>query len=675
MAYPTFQTYSTTQNLETYSIYWLDAVVNNEGNMITQKKLRGIINQLLTFVDAEEFLERVRLIEKGDLTILIVSGQLGRIVVPEMQNLEQVCSIYIYCGNKKAHLGWSQPYSKVKAVCDDPDELINTIRIDQKRRCRIEEPIAMDILDRTSTDLNGEFLHYRLLIDALIRMKPNEQDQKELIELLGKEYEGNEYELKLVNEFGKGYESSRAIWWYTRESFVYRLLNKALRIRNIEVIFLMRNIIGDIYKKLLANQCSKRVTVYRGQIMSSDEIKQFQKSVGSIISLNSFLSTSSKREVAQEFAVQSMESCSSSSGSVGVIFKIEADPSVTCDSKGDNRRPFAQIGGLSYYGGSEAEILFMVGSIFRLEDISEDKSVGDMKIWMIRITLCSDNENHLRELYDHMKSQENGREETNLKSLGLMMWKMGKFDLAEKYLLRHLRELPPNDPSLGAVYQCLGLVADSKGDYDRSLEWYKKSLEITTRTSPSDYINIGNTHNSVGEVHRKKGDYVQALKSFNQAVSLFKEADDENHPRMASFYGNIGNINAEEKKYSEALNFYEKTLAIQKKHLPDGHADLGSLYNNIGLVHYYLDHDDVALEYFEQSRTISLKALPSQHPDVADTYHNMGLVYERKGELEQALKLFKKSQTIYEVALPVHHSKLLDIRNIAKRVQNKIKSK
>ncbi|CAF1620535.1 unnamed protein product [Rotaria magnacalcarata] len=295
MAYTIFQTYTTNQNLETHSIYWLDAVVNNEGNMIAQKKLRGIINQLLTFVNAEEFLEHVRLIEKGDLTILIVSGQLGRIVVPEMQKLEQVCSIYIYCGNKKTNLECSQPYSK---VCPCP--CVSTFHV---------------LLSSC-----------RLLVDALIRMKPNEQDQKELIELLRKEYEGNEYELKLVNEFGKGYESSRAIWWYTRNSFVYGLLNKALRVRNIEMIFLMRNIIGDIYTKLLANQCEKPVTVYRGQIMSGDEIKQFRKSVGSIISLNSFLSTSSKREVAEEFAVQSMELCSSSSDSVGVIFKIEADP-------------------------------------------------------------------------------------------------------------------------------------------------------------------------------------------------------------------------------------------------------------------------------------------------------------------------------------------------------------
>ncbi|CAF4961196.1 unnamed protein product, partial [Rotaria socialis] len=103
---------SSNDNLETYSIFWLDASVNNEENIKAQKKLRRIINQLRTFVDPEDFLDRVRFIQQGDLTILIVSGQMGRIVVPEMQKLSQVSSIYVYCFNKEANLQWSQPYKK-----------------------------------------------------------------------------------------------------------------------------------------------------------------------------------------------------------------------------------------------------------------------------------------------------------------------------------------------------------------------------------------------------------------------------------------------------------------------------------------------------------------------------------------------------------------------------------
>ncbi|CAF3562162.1 unnamed protein product [Rotaria socialis] len=660
-------------DLETYSIVWLDASVNSEENMDAQKKLRSIVNQLRTFIDPEEFMKDVGFIRQGDLTILIISGQLGRIVVPEMQKLEEMCSIYIYCFNKEANLEWSRSFSKVKAVCNKLDELIDVIRVDQKHRSRNEESLGIDILDRSSTELNGDFLHSQLLIDVLIRMKPSEQDQNELIELLKTEYKGNEAELRRVHEFASKYASNCAIWWYTRDSFVYRLLNKALRVRNVEMIFLMRNIIRDVYEQLRVNQCEKRVIVYRGQMISGNEMKKLRASIGNIISLNSFLSTSLNRKIAERFVGQSIGSCSSDDR-VGVIFEIEADPRLISDTKVDNRRPFAQIDEFSYYG-EEAEILFMIGSIFRLEAIRQDDSLGDMRVWIIRMRLCSDDENDLKKLYDHMKNEYGVSKETNLMSLGYLMWKMGKFDLAEKYYRRCLSEPSSNDCSLSVLYQRLGLVANSKGDDDSSLEWYEKSLERMMKTRPSDYVNIGNAHNNIGNAHRNKGDNVRALESYNRAVSLFQEAHDENHPKMAMFYNNIGLICRQEKSYLEALDFYEKSLAIWKNHLPADHPHLGSLYSNMGAVHRSLSHYDLALEYYDLSIKISLKALPAQHPDIAVTYKNMGLVYEDEGELEQALKLLKKSQIIYEAALPVNHPNVSKSRNDVQRVEDKIKRK
>ncbi|CAF2118388.1 unnamed protein product [Rotaria magnacalcarata] len=668
---------SSNDSLETYSIFWLDASVNNEENISAQNKLRSIINQLRTFVDPEEFLDGVRFIQQGDLTILIVSGQMGRIVVPEMQKLAQVSSIYVYCFNKEAHLQWSQPYKKVKAVCTRLDELIDIIRVDQKNRGRNEEALAMDILDRSSTELNGDFLHSQLLIDVLIRMKASQQDKNELLALLKKEYKSNDGELKLVNDFHMAYGSSKAIWWYTRESFLYRMMNKALRVRNTEIIFLFRTVIRDIYEQLLAHQCQKRVTVYRGQVLSIVEYEKLEKSCGSIISLNSFLSTSLNRRIAERFVQQNKHLCASGDHLV-VIFEIEADPSVVCTMNGKdkkNRRPFAQIDELSYYG-EESEVLFMLGSIFRLSEISHDQLSlsANATMSIIRMTLCSDHDNDLKQLYDHMKN-EYDREETNLLSLGGVTYRMGKFDLAEKYYRRWLSELPSNDPSLSAMYQRLGMVADDKGEYDTSLEWYQKSLEIDMRTHPSDHVNIGGTHNNIGGVHQKKGDRSRALESYNRAVSLFKQAHDENHPLLAGFYNNIGIIYQEEKKYFEALDFYEKSLAIDNKHLPADHPDLGGSYNNIGIVHRCLGHYDLALDHYNRSLKIKLKSLPAQHPDIASTYRNMGLVYEDKDDFEQALIYMKKAQTIYEVALPLNHPNVAKIKNDVKRVEDKLKIK
>ncbi|CAM4959035.1 unnamed protein product [Rotaria socialis] len=481
------------------------------------------------------------------------------------------------------------------------------------------------------------------------------------------------------------------------------MMNKALRVRNTEVMFLFRTVIRDIYEQLLAYQCQKRVTVYRGQVLSIVEYKKLEKSCGSIISLNSFLSTSLNRIIAEGFVQRNMHLCASGDY-VAVIFEIEADPAVVCmknDKTKKNRLPFAQIDELSYYGEGESEVLFMLGSIFRLNEIiSHDQSSSSSSSSslllsadpttsiIIRMTLCSDDDdNDLKQLYDHHLKNEYDRKETNLLSLGDVLRNMGKFDLAEKYYCRWLSELPSNDPSLGVLYQRLGMVANAKGEHNTSLEWLNcrglncrgstvgaqlsGALLSGHQTRPSDYANIGITHNNIGNVHRNKGDRGRALESYNRAVSLFKQAHDESHPHLASFYNNIGTIYQKEKKYFEALEFYEKSLAIDNKHLPPDHPDLGTSYNNIGTVHRGLGHYDLALDHCNRSLKIRLKSLPAQHPSIAMTYENIGLVYEDKVELKQALTYMKKAQTIYEVALPFNHPYVVKIKNDVKRVEDK----
>ncbi|CAF4477491.1 unnamed protein product [Rotaria sp. Silwood2] len=364
--------------------------------------------------------------------------------------------------------------------------------------------------------------------------------------------------------------------------------------------------------------------------------------------MNSFLSTTLERNIALRF-MQSNPNLLSSDNYVPVVFEIDADPRVFGSSR-ENNRPFAEIAGFSDHK-DESEVLFMLGSMFCLNEICDDQSLGDATMSMIRMTLCSDDDNDLKQLYDHMKNEYH-REETNLLSLGNVLRKMGKFDLAEKYYRRLLSELPSNYPSFSRLYHNLGMVADDKGDYDTSLEWYQKSLEILVRTRPSDHVGIGITHNSIGIVHGNKGDRSRALESYNRAVSLFKQAHDDNHPDMAMFYNNIGIIYQEEKKYLEALDFYEKSLAIKKKHLPAQHPDLGTSYNNIGIVHDCLGHYDLALEHYNRSLEIKVKSLPAQHPMIATTYKNIGFVYEDKDELKQALTLVQKLSVMYVILFP-----------------------
>jgi protein gp37 len=100
-------------NLETFRLLWLDADVNNTENLAAQQHLRSVINYLETFVDADECRQSIEQIPKEDRVVLIVSGELGRKVVPRIHEIQLVSSVYVYCRDKNKHKQWADQFKKV----------------------------------------------------------------------------------------------------------------------------------------------------------------------------------------------------------------------------------------------------------------------------------------------------------------------------------------------------------------------------------------------------------------------------------------------------------------------------------------------------------------------------------------------------------------------------------
>ena len=654
-------------NLETFSIFWLDVQVNTtEDNQHTQLKLREIINHLKTFDDQGECHQRILSLSTQDRLVLIVSGRCGRQLVPQIHHLRQVSSIYVYCMDKKANELWAKDFIKIKSVIVELKDLIHVIKQDQQTRVKIEEPLSINIFnvnnkkDQSTTGLNGNFIHSLLLIDVLIRMKSIESDKQQLIELCKKEYENNQKELVFVGEFEKDYRSDKALWWYTRDTFLYKMLNKALRVQNIDLLFLLRFVIGDIYQQLKQYQHQSSIRVYRGQVMSIDELNTLQQSIDNLISINSFFSTSTNPDKALGFLNRSKIT----SNSCRVLFIIDADPRLV------KSKPFADISSLSAFS-NECEVLFMMGSIFRLIKIEEIKNE---KIITIYMELCGDDEHDLKELFDHMKKEYGGgNEEVNLHSFGKVLRRMGKYDLAEKIYHRLLAEVPPNDPLLSGLYYNLGIVTQDKAAYDSSLECFRKSLVIEEQEGSSNYQNIGNLYNWIGTVYRRKRELERALENYNKAIELFRNANDEDHPNMAYFYSNIANVYYDQKKYTEALDFYKKSLAIRKQHLPSNHPDIAASHNNIGNVYSHLNKYDLAMEHVQQSLEMMLKALPGDHPNIAMSYESIAEIHEKKREWKEALELFEKALNIYQHAFASQHPDVLRAKACIQRVSANLK--
>ncbi|CAF3409601.1 unnamed protein product [Rotaria socialis] len=657
-------------NLETFRILWLDALINNNENKAAQKQLRTVINHVKTFEDPVDFLHGVRHSTQTDRLVVIVSGRFSHHVIPKIHPLIQVISIYIYCMNKSHYEQHTQSYNKVKAICVELNELVHQIRLDHKNLSIMDDQLPFNIFsmnendEQSSIELNGQFLYSQLLIDVLMQIKPNEKDKRELITLCRKSYKDNEKELDNVNRFDREYCPSQAITWYTSDCFLYRVLNKALRVQNINILYLFRSVILDINEQLKQAQAQKHIRVYRGQLMSNEELDRLRCSVGKFISINSFFSTSLNRDTTLLFLTTGIyanehnhDKCFES-----VLFEIDADPVVVMSNSWN--RPFANISTFSEFP-SEDEVLFMLGSIFRLDDISYDQSSATVcntlkTVKIIRMTLCNDQEKDLEQLYTVMKKYFSKAQTNNL-LFGKLLVKMGKFNMAENYLCRSLGEFTSNDPSLADLYHLMGMVAGAQDNYNESLEWHRKSLTVCVQACAADHVNIGNSYNSMGIVYRKKGERIRALDSFNAAVSLFEQAHHENHQDMALLYGNIGNIYQEQKKYEDALKFDEKSLAIKTKYFPCVHADIGASYANIGVIYRCLGQYDQALDYYKRSLEIQLKSLPSEHLDIATTCKNIGILYKHKTEWKQALTYFEKASKLFHKLLPLQHPNVTKI--------------
>ena len=537
----------------------------------------------------------------------------------------------------------------------DLNELIVRIRSDHSR---MNQPLSVNIFDpnlnnqSSTTGLNGDFLHFHLLIDVLLRMPFSSMDRSALIERCKQEYQNDPYELMIIDEFNGNYMPEQAIWWYTRECFLYRMLNRALRTANINLLFEFRFILHDLATQLRSDPCQSPIRVYRSQLMSTDEVNRLKHSVGQLISFNSFLSTSRNCDQALAFLHQSEQL-------QGILFEITADPRLK------NIQPFSDITRYSSLP-EEEEILFMVGSIFRLQSIDTDEQHRRI----VRLKLCDANAHDVQTMFEYVK-RDYGYETANLLTLGKLLWKMGKFAQAEKYVLRLLKELPDNHPHISYCYRALGTFADDQGDSQSSLEWHLKAVESMNKIPDhSDDTLMAESCNSIGCIYDAQGHYDRALEFYEKAMHIWKRIYGNDHLNLAASFNNLACVYAELHQYSQAVDFNHRALKIRERSLPANHADLGASHNNLGELYRRLGQYSLCMEHLKQALKIYRLSLPLQHPDTAEVHMNLGLAYENQSQNERAQRHYDQAAEIYHQIFPSKHPCVRKIDRLIERLRS-----
>ncbi|MCH8907173.1 MAG: tetratricopeptide repeat protein [Candidatus Heimdallarchaeota archaeon] len=139
----------------------------------------------------------------------------------------------------------------------------------------------------------------------------------------------------------------------------------------------------------------------------------------------------------------------------------------------------------------------------------------------------------------------------------------------------------------------------AQGDFDTSLKYYEKSLEIANE--------IGNQHfiagmvNNVGSIYRSKGELDAALEFFQKGLLISEENGFQQV--TATSYSNIGNIYDQRGELDNALKYHEKSLQIKEEIGND--QPIANSFESIGNIYFQRGELDKALEFYQKCLRLS----------------------------------------------------------------------
>jgi tetratricopeptide (TPR) repeat protein len=649
---------NTATNLEDLTIVYIDTNINkNKDCLDTIERLRIIANNVQIF-DNIHNCKQYLLSITNEKVFLIVSGSLSRTLIPDVHDLVIIELIYIFCREKDEHSAWVSfiNHTKIRSnIFNDKTELLSTLAKDALTCTKnLLPPMGLFSLDangKSIRDLNKEqatFMWNQILIEILLRMPIMEKTKDEMLNVCRQHYKNNVIELERINEFETTYTADKAIFWYTRDSFLYRLLNKAFRIDDIDIIFKFRFIIIDLFQQLktlhrdfLQSSDTKYLTVYRGQRLSTSELKLLETNIEGLISLNTFLSTTTSSTIAAEFS--GCASALETDEIKSVIFEMEIDMLLVDDTK----RPYSPITNQSSMP-NENEVLLSMGIVFRIDCVEQVNE----KLWHIKLRSTNEADNQVKVLMDHLKD-EIGKT-TDLTVLGEFLCIMGEYDKSKRYYNLVLHEFNLTDNQKATINNDIGLVHYNTGDYIEALKYFENACSIYSLDQSINNKYLNAVQNNIGLVYIEQGNYSEALICFEKLLKL--ENIDDIHLALA--YNNIGTTYEKMGNYSLAQKHHELALEIRMKLLPADHYDIAVSYGNLGLVYEHSGQYDKAIECYKSALQIRLKVLPPKHIEHFQTYNNLGSVYAAKEEYKEALNYYElaletylKSKTTNELLL------------------------
>jgi len=239
--------------IQNFLLVWLD-ISNEESNSTdyqsTILELQQVVSAVNKFIDVDECSDFVTDI-KEEKVFMVLSGESSQTIVPIIQDILQINSIYIFCENKSNHEQWITQWSKIKGVFTEISSLCKLIKkgahqCDHNSISMSFIPASDEAPSQNLDQLDQSFMYTQLLKEILFTIDFKGQ-HKEFINYYREQFPDNVVEMGKIEKLDKEYNHHEPIWWYTYQIFLYSMVNRALRTMEIDLIIKLGFFICDLH--------------------------------------------------------------------------------------------------------------------------------------------------------------------------------------------------------------------------------------------------------------------------------------------------------------------------------------------------------------------------------------------------------------------------------------------
>ena len=637
-------------NRESITLVWYDVELEETNyhfeddvkqTKIMLRELNDFVQLFSNELDCIEYMEKFR----NETIILIISGSgASSQLLQKAHTLRHVDTIFIFCIDVLHYmplLDSSLKNTKIAGIFDEQENLktniVKTVRAIEKQAAIFAIYDAKkQKSNRNLTRDSGSFVWLQLTKAAVQRLSANMHNEKDLDlakgEMLSKcreYYRGNVKEMKNIDEFERTYKPSDAISWYTRDSFVYKLINKALRTEDVQALYLYRYYIVDLCTCLAENYeilrdyytLTPTLKLYRGMKQPREEVQRLQDSKEQLISTNAFFSASRNRKVAEAYAGAGSEQLVANDLE-SIIFEINVDFQ-------SNKACFADV---SFYSPfpDEEEILFDFATVFEIKSMLFDPTISS---W-ICVMITTDKGNAIAKDYIELQTDQMNKGDVVI-LLGNILYDMGEFKKSKDYYQNLKDRLPADDPD---VLFGLGRAHGGLNEFKEALPYFYRASNIYLSVEPSDLVNAAKAATYAGNTHRFLCEYDQALSCYTNALNLFERAEMTETLLAAKAFTGLGWLYYYLGKDQHSFQYFQQALSIVELVVSfQDHPDFSEAHMNVAQELYRHGDYDQAVRHIEITVNIARRIFPNKSYRIGTALLNMGKFLYKQGKYDEAL--------------------------------------